>query len=181
MKLDYIVAAVLTIVAEIEVWLGSEVETHKLWGAIAVSIPTASVAIRRRHPALVGIVVPVWSAFNHAFNRDPSIIAAPIGYFCALYALAVWTSPRVFRVGLGVVVTADLVSAAGPGATLENSLPFTIVTVVALLLVRTVIRDRERRTELAERERDVAGGRRSSRSGVGSRASSTTRSPTTSR
>ena len=53
-------------------------------------------------------------------------------------------------------MAADLASSAGPGGSFKGAVPFTVVTVVAMLLVRRVIGDRERRAELAERERDVA-------------------------
>jgi signal transduction histidine kinase len=155
-KVDYVLAAVLTVVAQVEIWFGNEVPTHKLWGSIVVLVPTLSVAVRRRHPALVGTLVPVFAAVQHAIERDPQILASPIGYFCALYALAAWTRPREFRAGLAAIVVADLASSLGPGGSVENAIPFTVVTVVAMLLVRVVLRDRERRVELAERERDVA-------------------------
>jgi signal transduction histidine kinase len=155
-RLDYAVAAVLTVVAQIEIWVGSEVHSHRLWGVIVASVPTLAVAVRRRYPALVGTLVPVFSAVPHALGYDPQIVAILIGYLCALYALAVWTSERAFRIGLSLIVVADLASSAGPGGNIKDSVPFTVVTVVAMLLVRRVIRDRERRAELAERERDVA-------------------------
>jgi signal transduction histidine kinase len=155
-RLDYLLAAVLTVVAQIEIWFTNEVESHRLWGAIVVCVPTLSVAVRRRYPALVGTLVPVFAASQHALGRDPQILASPIAYFCALYALAVWTSDRAFRIGLGLIVAADLVSSAGPGGSFKDAVPFTVVTAVAMLLVRRVIGDRERRAELAERERDVA-------------------------
>jgi len=154
--LDYAVAAIVTVVAQIEIWFGNEVHSHRLWGALIVNVATLSIAIRRRYPALVGTFVPVFEASQHALKRDPQIVAAPIGYFCALYALAVWTTARQFRAGLALIVAADLASSAGPGGTIKNTLPFTVVTVVVTLIVRRVIGDRERRAELAERERDVA-------------------------
>jgi signal transduction histidine kinase len=155
-KLDYVVAAVLTVVAQLEIWFGTEVDDHRLWGAVIAGVSTLSVAVRRRYPALVGTLVPVFFASQHALGVDPQIVAAPIGYFCALYALAVWTTPRQFRTGLALVVAADLASSAGPGGSFKDSVPFTVVTAVVVVLVRRVLGDRERRAELAERERDLA-------------------------
>jgi signal transduction histidine kinase len=154
-KLDYAVAAVTTVVAQIEIWFGNEVHDHRLWGALVVNVPTLSIAIRRRYPALVGTAVPVFAASQHALERDPQIVAGPIGYFCALYALAVWTPSRKFWLGLGLIFAADLASSAGPGGNMKNTVPFTVVSLAAVLLVRRVIGERERRAELAERERDV--------------------------
>src|SRR5207245_7308461 len=45
---------------------------------------------------------------------------------------------------------------AAPEGSLRNTVPFTVVTAVVMLLVRRVIGERDRRAELAERERDVA-------------------------
>jgi Histidine kinase len=70
--------------------------------------------------------------------------------------LAVWTTPRQFRTGLALVVAADLASSAGPGGSFKDSVPFTVVTAVVVVLVRRVLGDRERRAQLAERERDLA-------------------------
>ena len=155
-RLDYAVAAVTTVVAQIEIWFGHEVQSHRLWGALVVNVPTLSIAFRRRYPALVGIGVPVFAATQHALARDPQIVAGPIGYFCALYALAVWTAPRTFWPGLTTIVAADLATAAAPGGTLKDTVPFTAVSAIAVLLVRRVIGDREQRAALAERERDLA-------------------------
>jgi signal transduction histidine kinase len=86
----------------------------------------------------------------------PRSSPASVGYFCALYALAVWTPPRKFWLGLALIVAADFASSAGPGGSIRNTVPFTVVSVFAVLLVRRVVGDRERRAALAERERDLA-------------------------
>jgi signal transduction histidine kinase len=155
-KLDRALAIVLTAIAELEVWLGSEVHHHRLWGGIVVPFYTLPVAVRRRYPALVGTGVGVFAAIQHSIGRDPQIVGGPIGYFCALYALAVWTPTRRFAVGAGLIVVADLASSASAHATLKDSVPFTVVSIAIMLLVRRVIGDHARRAQLAERERDVA-------------------------
>src|SRR5205085_4079463 len=50
----------------------------------------------------------------------------------------------------------DLATAAAPEGSLRDTVPFTVVTAAVMLLVRRVIGERDRRAELAERERDVA-------------------------
>src|SRR5205823_4572717 len=50
----------------------------------------------------------------------------------------------------------NLAGAAGPNGTLKKAVPFTVITMVVMVLVRRVLGDRERRAQLAERERDVA-------------------------
>jgi signal transduction histidine kinase len=98
----------------------------------------------------------VLAAVQQAFGRDPQIIAEPIAFFCALYGLAVWTPPRRFALGVALYTTASLASSAGPHGDLHGAVLFTVVSVAVMLLVRRVVGDRERRAELAERERDVA-------------------------
>ena len=91
-----------------------------------------------------------------AFWAGPNILSQAIANFCALYALTVWTPPRRFAVGFTVVLAAVLASSAGPGASLKQAVFFGLVEGVVMLLVRRVIGDRDRRAQIAERERDVA-------------------------
>src|SRR5437763_6563802 len=90
------------------------------------------------------------------FWGDPQIILASVGYFCALYALAVWTPPRRFALGLGFLVAGFFVASFGPKGSPRNSVVFSAVTLLVMLLVRRVLGDRERRAQRAERERDLA-------------------------
>jgi signal transduction histidine kinase len=95
-------------------------------------------------------------SLQFGFWGDPQIIAASVAYFCALYALAVWTPPRRFALGLGSLIAGFLVASYGPKGSPQNTVVFAVVTLVVILLVRRVLGDRERRAELAERERDLA-------------------------
>jgi signal transduction histidine kinase len=153
-RLDLLVAALLTGAAELEVWLGGG--QHRLAAALIAPVITASVAVRRARPLLVGVGAPVVFALGLAFWSDLQIVAVAVAYFCALYALSVWTPPRRFAAGLALLVAADLASSAGPRASLRDSVPFAIVTPPVMLLVRRVVGDRDRRVQLAERERDLA-------------------------
>jgi signal transduction histidine kinase len=155
---DRVLALVLTVVAQLEVWLGNGNADHNRAVAAAVSLlATSSVAVRRRWPFEVGVVVAWAFALQLAFWGDPQIIAASVAYFCALYALTVWTSPRRFLLGVALVLASFPLTVAGPnGVPLSSAVPFTVVTVVVMFLVRRVLGDRERRARLAERERDLA-------------------------
>jgi signal transduction histidine kinase len=152
---DRLLAVVLTVLAELAVVLGGGAGHHRLAAGIVAFVSTGSVAIRRRYPFLVGVAVPWASALELAIWGDSQIVPAAIGYFCALYALAVWTSTRKFVVGLVLLVASAAVVVAGKG-TLQNTFLFTLVSVVVMVLVRRVVGDRERRAQLAERERDLA-------------------------
>jgi signal transduction histidine kinase len=151
---DRLAAAVLSVVALAEIWLGNV--DHRALVTVVSLAATVSVAVRRRHPFAVGIVVPVLADIQLALISDPQIIAAGVAYFCALYALSVWTSARQFAVGLIVLVTGALLAALGPNLSVSGTAVFTGISVVVMLLIRRVVGDRERRAQLAERERDVA-------------------------
>ena len=103
--------------AQLEIWFGSEVAGHRLDFALVAPLITAPIAVRRRYPTLVGIAVPVLGAIQFALGRDPQIVSGRVAIFCALYALAVWTPPRRFALGLALVVAVDLADRAGPRRT----------------------------------------------------------------
>jgi signal transduction histidine kinase len=155
---DYVVAAVLTLTAQLEVWLGNGNHAdHNRWVAAAVSLfATLSVAVRRRWPLQVGLAVGWVFAVQLGFWGDPQILSASVAWFCALYALTVWTSSRDFVLGIALLIPAFVVTAVGPKGSAGNTFFFTVVTLVVMLLVRRVLGDRERRLRLAERERDLA-------------------------
>jgi signal transduction histidine kinase len=156
LTVDRLFAVVLTIVAQLEIWLGTSAGNHQLGAALITPFMTASIAVRRRYPMLVGVAVPTVQAVEFAFWAGPNILSQAVANFCALYALTVWTSPRRFAVGFAIVMTAVLATSLGPGATLKQAVGFGVVEGVVMLLVRRVIGDRDRRAQIAERERDVA-------------------------
>jgi signal transduction histidine kinase len=156
LTVDRLFAVVLTIVAQLEIWLGTSAGDHQLGAALITPAMTASIAVRRRYPMLVGVAVPTVQAVEFAFWAGPNILSQAVANFCALYALTVWTPPRRFAVGFAIVMTAVLATSLGPGATLKQAVGFGLVEGVVMLLVRRVIGDRDRRAQIAERERDVA-------------------------
>lgn len=154
--LDRLLAVVLTIGAELEIWLGGGGGRHPLASALVAPVITGSVAIRRRYPMLVGTLVPAFATVNFAFWSGPQATEIPIANFCDLYALTAWTPTRRFAAGVGVLVAVNLAAVAGPHDSLKGALGWTVIVVAVMLLVRIVVGDRERRARIAERERDVA-------------------------
>jgi signal transduction histidine kinase len=158
-RLDLAVAAALTAAAQLEVWLGNGNHSdHDRTVAAAVSLlATGSVAVRRRWPFAVGVAVGWAFALQIGLVGDPQIIAASVGWLCALYALTVWTPPRRFALGTGLLLLGFGADATRPhGFAGGSAVFFGIVMLAVMLLVRRVLGDRERRVELAERERDLA-------------------------
>ena len=157
LKVDWVVAAALTVVGELEVWLGSGSVTHHHRVAIgsAMVVFAALVAVRRLYPGLVGIAAAAVANAVAGIWAPPSSASYGIAWMCSLYALTAWARPRLFLVGAAAVALPTLGSAAlgrGPHGEVE----FTVVTLIVMLLVRRVLGDRERRAQMAERERDVA-------------------------
>jgi signal transduction histidine kinase len=149
-------AAVLTVVAQLEVWLGNgNVDHNRVAASLVALLSTSSIAFRRRWPLQVGVAVAWAYAIQLAVWGDPQIIAASIGWFCALYGLTAWTAPRAFRVGLALVVAPLPLEVAAPNGPGMQAVFFTAVAVAVMLLIRVVLGDRERRLRLAERERDL--------------------------
>jgi signal transduction histidine kinase len=114
------------------------------------------VAIRREHPVAAGFVVQGIVAAEFALWGGIEVFAYSIAWFCAIYALTVWTAPRWFAASAVFVTATNALAAVGPNVSVKQNTPFTVVTLVVMVIVRRVLGDRERRAELAERERDVA-------------------------
>jgi signal transduction histidine kinase len=155
LKLDWVVAALLTIAAELQIWLGTGASHERLVAAVIGPAIAATVAIRRLYPTIAGVAATVLMTGELGFWGDPQIISNAVAYFCSLYGLAVWAQPRRFAFGATAVTLAGLAASAGPKGNLKNSVPFVVVTLVVMLLVRRIVRDREQRAEFAERERDL--------------------------
>jgi signal transduction histidine kinase len=154
-RLDLVLAVVLTVAIELETWFSSNQPHHKLAMAIVGPLLTGAIAVRRRYPFLVGTGAGLWGVVTSTLfpaNLATVLIAWP----CDMYALAVWTPPRRFLIGLlAFTVPAFALLPFAPHS-VSSGVLFIVVSTVVILLVRRVIRDRERRAEIAERERDVA-------------------------
>ena len=156
LKLDWALAALLTIVLELEIWLGGGAAGEQLAAALLGALVTAAVAVRRRYPTSVGVTAGFVAVVLSAVWKPPSLISWGIAWLCCMYALAVWAQPRRFAVGLTAIAVVMFASAALPGARARSTVSFGVVMLAVVLLVRRVVGDRERRAQLAERERDVA-------------------------
>jgi len=154
-RLDWALAAALSVLAELEIWLAHDFAGHRARDAAIAPLITGAVAFRRRYPlAAAATTLPFLAEV--AVWDDGQNIAVSIAWLCVIYGAAVWTSRRRFALALMVMVASDVAAAAGPRLAAKDVGPFAIVTPIVMLLVRWVLGDRERRVQLAERERDVA-------------------------
>src|SRR5262249_30547256 len=115
----------------------------------------AAVAVRRRYPTMAGVAAQAVMAVTFGIWGDTQIFGTSIAWFCALYGLTAWSTSRRFVSGAAFVFTSTVLAGLAHG-TASNSVPFAVVTLVVMVLVRIVLAGRERRVELAERERDLA-------------------------
>jgi signal transduction histidine kinase len=150
---DRILAAVLLVIAEAEVWATHDAGGHRISAALVAPVLQACLALRRRYPLAAGLVAATTESIQFGIASNTQVIATSIAWFCALYGLTVWTSPRRFAFGAAFVAVVNL---AGAYRKPDSVVLFGIVTLVVMLLVRRVLGDREQRIRLAERERDVA-------------------------
>ena len=156
MSFDRLLAVLLAVGAELEVWLGGSA-AHERWvAAVIAPLIAGTVAFRRLYPTVAGVAAAALLSAELGFWGDPQITSTAVAYFCALYGLTVWTPRRRFAFGLALIVGFDLALTADPKGHLHDAGPFAVGTVVVMLIVRRVVGDRERRARVAERERDVA-------------------------
>jgi signal transduction histidine kinase len=115
----------------------------------------ASVAVRRRFPLAVGLGVQTTLVVTGILVSLP-VGPVTIAWFCALYALAVWTSAPGFVVGVVWFALSDVAPELVFREDLGTIAAFTVGAVVVMVLLRRVVGDRDRRLDLAERERELA-------------------------
>jgi signal transduction histidine kinase len=155
---DWLLAGLLVVLSDLQIWLAGGAGHHAWRGALFATAVSAAVGCRRQYPATVGIGAQalMWLDFN--FWHDLTAGAWTVAWFCALYGLAVWASPRRFAAGTAIVVATDLglVPFSDQGGGLRVAVPFAAGTLAVMLIIRRIVRHRDRRAELAERERDVA-------------------------
>jgi signal transduction histidine kinase len=153
---DLVVAVVLTVTLQLEIWLAANGVDHAVAAALAGAVTTLAIGVRRRFPTTVGVTVGLLSVVIAAAWSPPNSLSYGIAWICDMYALAAWSSPRRFVLGLSAYLAAAVISipfSAKPGSTVF----FIVASTIVIVLVRRVLGDRERRVQLAERERDLVG------------------------
>ena len=161
-KLDRVLAVGLTVALWLETWLGGNAQGHRVAVMIGGTLTTAAVAFRRRHPELVGIGAAMSSVVMQTFWPS-ALVMYGIAWICDMYGFAVWARTRTFALTLLAYNASALILAVLPvGAgslsvesSLKDTIPFLVASTVVMLIVRQVIGTHNRRTEMAERERDL--------------------------
>jgi signal transduction histidine kinase len=156
---DWLVAGVLVAASLLELSLGPGAFRQQVLGSVFATAICATVAFRQRYPAAAGVTAQGLSALD--FNTWHNLQAGgwTIAWFCSLYGLAVWSTRWRFVAGAAFVGLTDLLPVgrdANPGHWSSTAIGFALGTVAVMLVIRRIVGDRDRRTRLAERERDVA-------------------------
>jgi len=153
---DRALAVAVLVVGQLEIWLTGDASGHRVVCAVVSPIMSTALALRRRYPLAAGIAGHTATAVAFWFWSGSQIIASSVAWFCVLYGLTVWTTQRRFVFGAAYVTVLNLVPLDGKLGKSGSATLFGIITLVVMLLIRRVLGERERRLELAERERDVA-------------------------
>ncbi|MGN6377409.1 MAG: sensor histidine kinase [Gaiellales bacterium] len=154
-RLDWALAGLFTVLVQVEIWLTGPV-AHAGVLAVACVPVTLAVAVRRRHPAAVGIGAGLLADVVAGTIGPPNLISYGLAWMCCMYAFAVWARPRAFWLGIIAVSGGGLATALAPGTNVKSTVQFVAASTVVILLVHWLVGQRERRAQVAERERDVA-------------------------
>jgi signal transduction histidine kinase len=154
-RLDLVLAAVLFVGAELQVAFDPATGWALVSQLVVAGVVTASVAVRRRYPAAVGIGVQALLVIEGLISPLPAG-AVSVAWFCALYALAVWTTWRWFVVGVLFFIASNLLPSIGDPVTLNAIADFTAGAVLIMVFLRVLVGRRDRQLAIAERESDLA-------------------------
>lgn len=153
-RFDQILAAVMLVLAELQVLLLGGGSRQWLV-AVSAALVTGGIALRRQHPFLVGVGTQAVLVATQYLRLDDFAGPVTVGWFCALYALAVWTRWVPFLIGTAWFALSDLIPLDGTDD-VQSVIDFTAVVVAVMLFVRVIVTSRDRRLALAQRERDLA-------------------------
>jgi signal transduction histidine kinase len=128
---------------------------HQLLVPLLWTPVTLAIAARRRHPAVAGWIAIVSSAAIQSWWSS-SLLSGGVGWICDMYAFAVWTERTTFVVGLlSWWIGGYALSAAAGKFDVSKTSSFVVPATAVMIIVRIGIRERDRRADIAEREREL--------------------------
>jgi signal transduction histidine kinase len=147
-RIDRYVAAALIVVGQLELWIGDALPGPRWLSAPLAIVMCGTVAFRRRRPLLAGSLALVCTDTLILAGGSPGTsVASGIAWFCALYAIAVWTDTRGFLIGIGVLVAGNAATLISHDTGSSDTFMFTVIPITAMLLVRRAVRDRQERAD----------------------------------
>jgi signal transduction histidine kinase len=161
-QLDRIVAVIVAVVWQLEIWIGN------VWGGPrGLTVPLslamcACLALRRRWPLAAGCAIVIGNALHIYVASPGTSVASAVTWMCGLYAISVWTDTRGFITGVGVLVATNWLSYLGDPGDYKGTTLFTVIPVIVMFLIRRAVRDRQllaetlaARADLLERENEL--------------------------
>ena len=161
-RLDRSLALGLLVLAQIELWWPHSIP-GPMWLAFVLTFTgTLPVAVRRRRP-LVALTLVLGTHVTVDLVAGPaSSLALMAAWICTLYGLAVWTDERHFLIGCSVVIAGIGLASVWIGNVVGGLAWFAGIPLVAVVVVRRVVREREARlaaltarAEALEREQEI--------------------------
>jgi signal transduction histidine kinase len=138
-----------------EAWTDAGAADHHQVLVPALWLPVAAaVAVRRRCPAVAGLVAIVVATILQTFYNS-QLLGDAVAWMCDMYALAVWTAWPTF-IALMTLYIMGNAATFGFGDHSHGGAFFVVLSSVIVVIVRLGIQSRDRRADLAEREREVA-------------------------
>jgi signal transduction histidine kinase len=162
-RIDRYVAAALIALAQVELWVGHAIPGPKVLAVPLAVVMAGTVAFRRAHALLAPSIALACNVTLIVANGSPGeSVALAISWFCALYAIAVWTETRGFLLGIGALVAGNAITLIPDASGFGGTWLFTVIPIAAMLLIRRAVRDRQlradmlaARAELLEREHEL--------------------------
>ena len=155
-RADQLLAAVLLVGLELQVALGSRWGGHAAVAAVAGGLVIASVVVRRRYPAGVGVGAQAVMTSTVDYTHLPAGTGVDRLVLRALRTRGVDVVAVVCRRHrvLRWIELRDLIGGTSSDALTVG--PFTFAGIAVMILLRMIVGARERRVRVAERERDMA-------------------------
>jgi signal transduction histidine kinase len=161
-RLDRSIAVGLFALAQVELWGSGGIPGPWLLGLAATMTGTLPVAVRRSHPLGALVLVTATHVTLDVAVGPASSFALLTAWICALYGLAVWAGRRDFVIGCGLVLVGIAIASYDLDVVLQGTLLFAGVPVLAMVVVRRIVREREARVavltaraEVLEREQEL--------------------------
>ena len=154
-RLDWALAALFTVLLQVEVWVTGPVDNPVATSVLCCFV-TLSVAVRRRYPEVVGIGAGLFADLFAGMWGPPSVVSYGLAWMFCMYAFAVWARPRWFVIGIVAIAAGGLLTIAADPANYKSTVQFVVISTAAILLVHRLVGDRERRMQVAARERERA-------------------------